>query len=255
MTEKIYKTPEGTRIYAIGDVHGMRDVLKAMHEAITFDMLDDHKTKSASEQTHIVYLGDYVDRGPDSHGVIEDILERCGRDDGIARTTLLGNHERGMLSFLEGGDYAESWLHWGGMQTLHSYGVATDKEVLLPAEIDDAIAALKAVMPPDHLDFLQTLEPYSVIGDYVFVHAGIDPLKALEQQSLQDLTFIRQPFLSWHEQAEYQPFEQRVVHGHTISKEPTLRPHRIGVDTGAYEDGGKLTCVVLEGAGVRFLQV
>jgi serine/threonine protein phosphatase 1 len=251
MTEKTYSAPEGMRVYAIGDVHGQRTMLADMHEAIMMDLL----SGDAPQETHVVYLGDYVDRGPDSKGVIDDLIARRDRGDGVAKTFLLGNHERGMLSFLENGSHAESWLHWGGVQTLHSYGVEQDKEILLPAEIEGAIEALNAVLPDDHRAFLKTLEPYQVIGDYIFAHAGIDPQKSLEQQSLQDLTFIRQPFLSWHKDPQYTPFEKRVVHGHTISKEPMLRPHRIGVDTGAYEDGGKLTCVVLEDESVRFLQV
>lgn len=253
MTQKFsakFSTPDQLRIYAIGDIHGYAQALDRMHEAITNDLI----ANEPSAGVHIVYIGDYIDRGPDSKGVIERLIERKTRGDGVPKTFLAGNHEKVMLDFLlynDGQPADDSWLRWGGMQALQSYGVYTDKDLLTPAEIEALPALLRESVPPAHMDFLQSLELSLTLGDYMFVHAGVDPRKSEHEQSVRDLTTMREPFLSWQT-----CWSKCVVHGHSITPdhEPEVLGHRIGIDTGLYE-GGPLTCVVLEGVDVRFLYV
>jgi serine/threonine protein phosphatase 1 len=221
-----------------------------MHERIAADLLE-----SPPQEAEIVYLGDYIDRGPDSRGVIELLIGRAGRGDGIGKTFLLGNHEHGMLEFMRDpySDLGSIWLDWGGRETLESYGF-TLPPVVLPTEREDLGQGLARALPPSHRAFLEGLSTQAMLGDYLFAHAGVDPRKPLDQQALSDLTFIREPFLSWHLDPLYKPLPRKVVHGHTIAEEPQNLPHRVGVDTGAYA-GGPLSCAVLEGESVRFLQV
>lgn len=242
-----FSLPAGLRVYAIGDIHGYLSALDNMHEAIDADL----KQGEPPKKVMIVYMGDYVDRGPDSSGVLSRLVEYKQRDDGITRVFLTGNHEVGMLEFIRnshsGGD--EAWLGWGGFETLLSYGVPYILKTFYNNEGEEAARRLKACIPAEHMDFLNTLEPCFRIGGFFFAHAGVDPLASLGDQSLHDLTFMREPFLSWD-----QPLECVVVHGHTITREPVVKPHRIGIDTGLYQ-GGRLTAAVIEGQHLRFLQV
>lgn len=242
MINQKYFIPAGLRVYAIGDVHGYAGLLRAMHEAIARDLAED-----SADEAHIVHLGDYVDRGPDSKGVIDVLMVARDLDDGVVRHFLRGNHEDGMFEFMDDPLHA-AWLKWGGVETLASYGIAFD------GDVERAAAALRASISGEHLAFYDGLALSHEIGDYFFAHAGVDPFKPFDAQTRKDLTRIRQPFLSWHKEADYVPLARRVVHGHTIAKEPIERPHRVGVDTGAYEHG-VLTAAVLEGGDVRFLQV
>ncbi len=243
VTQTGFSLAQGLRVYAIGDIHGFSDALDRMHDAIAADLLD-HPPESA----HIVYLGDYIDRGPDSKGVIDRLIARRDRGDGIEKTFILGNHEMGLYEFTKN-PHESRWLMYGGIETLKSYGIVFAADVPLPGEIEDAAGRLLNVLPPAHREFLEALEYYRAIGDYFFVHAGIDPLKPLEKNTVRDFTFIREPFLSWPA-----AFSKMIVHGHTISEKPEIKKHRIGVDTGLYA-GGKLTAAVLENDTVRFLQV
>lgn len=247
-----YTLPDGLRVYAIGDVHGYLEPLKAMHEAISMDLINN----PPAGKVHIVYIGDYVDRGPDSRGVIEYLIERRERGDGIEKTFLMGNHEWSMIEFYSRPDEAArgNWLDWGGIDTLRSYGITFEADVVLPGEAERAAARLREILPEEHCGFLEGLDLSVDIGDYFFTHAGVDPFKGFSAQKARDLFTSREPFLSWHRNPAYKPLEKRVVHGHTISKEPEELPHRVGIDTGLY-DGGKLTCAVVEGAQVRFLGV
>jgi len=146
------------------------------------------------------------------------------------------------------------WLRYGGLQTLASYGVTFEDDLPSPAEVEAASARMEAAISQRHFDFFRSLELSVEIGDYVFVHAGIDPSLPLAQQERRAFIGIREPFLSWHEHPDYAPLEKRVVHGHTIAPAPEVLPHRVNVDTGLY-DGGVLTAGVFEGTDVRFLQV
>lgn len=241
-----YHIPSGQRVYAIGDIHGYPDALMRMEQAIEADL-----QAGAPGAVHIVYLGDYIDRGPDCRRVIDLLIEAAARGDGVERHFIEGNHERYLIDFLEVGDIPSvyQWLHWGGRQTLESYGAVLKEAVPLPSEIEAAREKLLKSMSQDHRAFLNGLLLTREMGDYLFVHAGIDPLKPLDQQTARDLQNIRKPFLNWEK-----PLAKKIVHGHTVEREPQNLTHRIGIDTGLYQ-GGKLTCAVLEGAAVRFLQV
>ncbi|MDQ1080213.1 serine/threonine protein phosphatase 1 [Pseudoroseomonas cervicalis] len=222
------RLPQGLRVYAIGDVHGCAARLATLHRRIT----EDWQSRPA-ERCAIIHLGDYVDRGPDSAAVIEALLGPLPVA-GAESVLLRGNHEAMMLEGLQGGpgSLAEDlWLWNGGDATLASYG-ARDAGFAPPAA---------------HLALLQATALQWQAGDYLFVHAGIDPRRSLEAQRSQDLLWIREPFLSWP-----RAFPMVVVHGHTPCRAPELRPNRIGIDTGAV-GGGALTCLVLQEAGLRFL--
>jgi serine/threonine protein phosphatase 1 len=225
--------PDGTIVYAIGDVHGRADLLGALQDQIAADA----RASDAGRRV-AVYLGDYVDRGPASRGVIDRLLDRPLP--GFESVHLMGNHEAFLLQFLETVAAGPGWMMNGGRATLASYGVAPPARITDPEDLAKAQAALRAALPDDHRDFLQSLSLLHVEGDYAFVHAGVRPGVPLEEQAPSDLLWIREPFLDWSE-----PFERVVVHGHTIVEAPDIRPNRIGIDTGAFASG-VLTSLVLE---------
>ncbi|HVC61307.1 MAG TPA: metallophosphoesterase [Acetobacteraceae bacterium] len=224
--------PPGRRVYAIGDVHGCKPQLAALHAAVAADL-----AARPIGAARLIHLGDYIDLGPDSAGVIE-LLAAGPPIPGAATVNLLGDHERMLLQAL-GGDRAAAtdWLWSGGRDTLASWGIAAD----LPRE------AWEAALPATHLKFLRSLAWSHREGDYLFVHAGIRPGVALARQARDDLLTIRQPFL-WTEQN----LGVVVVHGHSTNPAPVVTANRIGLDTGA-GNGGKLTCAVLEEDRVGFL--
>jgi serine/threonine protein phosphatase 1 len=237
---KVPEAPAGRRVYAVGDIHGRRDLLDQAHRAILAD------ARSAAELEKVcVYIGDYVDRGDDSRGVVDALLSAPLA--GFRVVHLLGNHEDMMLRCLEDSSFMPLWIDNGGGATLSSYGVDWRRH----ADADDLEslrAAFRDALPVSHLRFLRSLAPSHVEGDYLFVHAGIRPGRDIGQQDLEDLIWIRDEFLS--SDADH---GNVVVHGHSISPEPDLQENRIGIDTGAFATG-KLTCLVLEGATRRFLQ-
>jgi serine/threonine protein phosphatase 1 len=225
--------PADLRVYAVGDLHGCADRLDAMQQLIAAD-----SAALAPMRTVIVYLGDYVDRGPDSAGVVERLM-RPPPVAGAEVVTLLGNHEQMMLEALSprpAQGAAGLWLGNGGAETLASYGADPDD----PRSWEEAV-------DPDHLDFLAGCALSWAAGEYVFVHAGVRPELPLYRQDPMDLLWIREPFLSWHGE-----LEAVIVHGHTPAERPEVLPHRIGLDTGAVF-GGPLTCAVLEADRLRFL--
>jgi serine/threonine protein phosphatase 1 len=225
--------PPGERVYAVGDVHGCLDQLDAMHQAIAADL---HARPHAAPL--VIHLGDYIDRGPDSAGVLGRLIAPF-RLPGVRVVNLLGNHEDLLLGALDGRRMeAEVWIGNGGHAALASWGVP-------PRTPPRRWAAL---IPPPHLALLRGLALMHRAGGYVFVHAGVRPALALAEQARQDLLWIREPFLS-----SDVPHEAVVVHGHTPEDGPVVRANRIGLDTGAVL-GGHLTCAVLEGDRVRFLQ-
>ena len=243
-----YGILSGWRVYAIGDVHGHLAGLDRMHEAIARDIL-----AGEPEKVHIIYLGDYIDRGPHNAAVIDRLIERQMRGDGITKTFLRGNHELALFEFMDD-PLGCDWLKYGGLDTLANYGIRFEGGMPLPAEAERAAEAMRDAIPREHFEFLRGLELSVTLGETLFVHAGVDPFKPLAAQTQRDMTAIRQPFLSWHEHPEFRPLEKMVVHGHSVSEKPVIRPHRIGVDTGLFK-GGKLSAAVLEGQTVRFLQV
>lgn len=229
--------PPGVRIYAIGDVHGHLALLERMIAAIDADLAA-HPVKEAIEVT----LGDYIDRGPDSRGVLQLLATRPPT--GRTRVSLRGNHEDFLLDFLDDPTELHFWAQNGAVETLASYGVHIN-----PAAIDVAHAhrELTAALPEHHRTFLKNLSTMHRIGDIVCAHAGIRPGVPLDEQSEHDLTTIRRDFIDFAD-----PLPVRVVHGHTPVKEPEVTPYRIDVDTGAFATG-QLTCAVLEGPDLRFL--
>jgi serine/threonine protein phosphatase 1 len=232
------RIPAGLRVYAIGDIHGRLDLLSRLHQMI----VDDAAAKGI--ERILIYLGDYVDRGPESAGVI-DLLSKETLP-GFSAVHLMGNHEDFLLRFLDDTSSGSAWFANGGVATLRSYGVKFDyAELLSPDRLHDK---LSRNLPARHLHFLRGLSLSHVIGDYLFVHAGIRPAVAMELQSPADLMWIRGDFLN-----STVDHGRIVIHGHTITDEPEIRENRIGIDTGAFATDC-LTCLVLEGASRRFLQ-
>ncbi len=222
----------GLRVYAIGDVHGCLDRLVALHWAITADLAANPVAESV-----LIHLGDYVDRGPDSAGVIW-LLTGSVAPPVSRRVDLQGNHEVMMMAALTADSRAaEGWVENGGSATLESYRVPPDA---LPAD-------WLTHVPLQHRQWIKTRQVTHQEGGYLFVHAGIRPGRKIYRQSTDDLLWIREPFLS---SSEKHPFV--VVHGHTPTAAPEIRSNRIGIDTGAAL-GGVLTCLVLEENRLRFL--
>jgi serine/threonine protein phosphatase 1 len=243
----------GKRIYAIGDIHGYLDALENMQAAIADDLKNsDIDPKEKGQDVFIIYLGDYIDRGPESAGVLDNLIAQQKIKDGITRIFICGNHDLCLQDFAQGriGPDTLNWFKWGGLNTLKSYGVNVDDveyEALRPAEIERLQIELSKSMPKKHKAFIGNAPFVHVEDDYLFAHAGIDPQKPVSEQTQEDLTYIREPFLSWET-----PCEKYVIHGHTIIEEPEILHHRIGVDVGVYKHG-RLGCVVLEEDTNRFI--
>lgn len=235
------RVPGGVRIYAIGDIHGRSDLLADLHARIRADA----SLAVKGTRCVVIYLGDYVDRGPDSPGVIETLLS--APLPGFTQVFLRGNHEAQFLDFLEHAKGGAEWLRLGGDATLHAYRTPWPSD----GAQDDRLAALAEnlarAVPREHKAFLHGLRNFVSVGDYFFVHAGVDPLRPLDDQEPRDLLWIRRRFLDWQEN-----FGKVVVHGHSTSRKPEVRGNRIGIDTGAYLSG-TLTALVLEGRRRRFL--
>jgi serine/threonine protein phosphatase 1 len=237
------KVPDGTLVYAVGDVHGRADLLEKMHAAILKDSLD-----VPAERKVVVYLGDYVDRGPGSKKVVDILLERPLA--GFERVHLMGNHEAFLIEFLNDLEAGPGWFFNGGLATLSSYGVKIGKHDELSYDVLQRVQEeFREKMPEEHRDFYKNLEFSRTEGDFFFVHAGIRPGVALDNQTDEDMLWIREEFLGSEED-----YGKVIVHGHTITWEPEVRPNRIGIDTGAFASG-VLTALVLEGREQDFLTV
>ena len=224
--------PPGRRVYAIGDIHGCAEQLAALHALIAQDLAERPVAAPL-----LVHIGDYVDRGPDTAGVIARLAGGTPIP-GVETVNLLGNHENTMLEALSGERAAGTdWLFAGGRPALESYGVDPDA----PRE------TWREAVPPSHIAFLQALPLMHREGGYAFVHAGVRPGIPLDQQARDDLLRMRQPFL--YSEID---FGAVIVHGHTPVKTAVVRHNRIAIDTGAVF-GGPLTCLVLEGETLGFL--
>ena len=231
------EVPEGQRVYAVGDIHGRLDLFDALIAAIEAD-----DAAAGPAETTVVLLGDLVDRGPDSAGVIARAREWQGRR---PVRILAGNHEEMFLASFDRPETLKHFLRFGGKETVLSYGI--DEREYRKASVEEVQAMMHAHVPAEDRAFLESFEDMVAIGDYLFVHAGIAPDKPLEDQRTRDLRWIREPFLSHPE-----PHGAVIVHGHTITDEPEDRGNRIGIDTGAYVSG-RLTALVLEGGSRRYL--
>jgi serine/threonine protein phosphatase 1 len=227
------RVPEGKRVYAIGDIHGRADLLRKIHALI----LEDVQEREPAENIAI-YLGDYVDRGHDSRGVLDILIDQPLP--GFQSIHLMGNHEDFMVRFLEDPKVGPPWIVNGGNATLLSYGVSLQK-VYNEEALKEGRNQLMARLPPPHWAFLHDLKTHHIEGDFLFVHAGVRPGIRTDEQEPQDMMWIRDDFLN--SVAEH---DHVVVHGHSINPKAEILDNRIGIDTGAYETG-KLTCLVLDG--------
>jgi serine/threonine protein phosphatase 1 len=234
--------PPGVRLYAVGDIHGQDDLLDAMLERLCADARD----ADQGVQSTVIFLGDYIDRGLGSARTI-DRLATLSDVPFVARF-LKGNHEEAMLDFLADASAGPAWVQYGAGETLASYGVKPPLASAGPEAFEAARIALLDALPDHHRAFLEALEPYVLHEPYIFVHAGVDPAKPLEQQSGREFYWIRDAFLN-----SPRRFDQKVVHGHTPEQSYHHDDRRIGIDTGAYLTG-VLTAVRLEGEAVSFLQ-
>lgn len=230
-------TPAETRIYAVGDIHGRSDLLRE-----TIEHIDDDLRRRPITHAVEIYLGDYVDRGPDSKGVIDLLAMRLVRSNAVC---LRGNHEDMMEGFLRDASRLPAWLKLGGVQTLASYGVDPHRDALEAGH--DLHRRFCGVFPRAHELFLKCMRPWISCGDYLFVHAGIRPGVPFERQALADLLWIREEFLT--SSLDHGKF---IVHGHTPVPHPEVHPNRLNIDTAAWRTG-TLTCAVLENASIQFL--
>ncbi len=260
------RLPDGERLYAIGDVHGRFDLLQDLLAQIR----EDAEKAPAGTAFTLLFLGDYVDRGMQSREVIELLAGDPWPEAG--KVYLRGNHDEMMRRFLTLPESGRMWFDLGGAATLFSYGVGFGQAAArgdeasaaeappagkrarrrAAAEAGDDWAGLAArleqALPDSHRRFLDSTKVHHRAGDYLFVHAGLRPGVPLAEQDPEEMMNIREPFLS-----DTIGAEQVVVHGHTPARRPEATGTRIGVDTGAYMSG-RLTALVLEGAGQRFLQ-
>ena len=227
--------PDGHFVAAIGDLHGRLDLFE-----ILWPKIETASRISACRQRTLIFIGDYVDRGNASSQLVARLLDGFP---GFDTVFLKGNHDETLLQFLADPKVGDIWRNFGGLETLSSYGVvhAPGKEWVTTRN------EFASALPPAHLQFFKNLKLQAVIGDYVFVHAGLKPYVALDQQRESDLLWIREEFLESRAN-----FGRIVVHGHTPAAAPVVRHNRIGIDTGAYMSG-RLTALVLEGRNRQFL--
>jgi serine/threonine protein phosphatase 1 len=234
--------PIGTVVWAVGDIHGRLDLLVPLAEAILADV----RASNAKDKL-VIFLGDYIDRGPDSRGVLR-LLDGMSSTPGVEWRFLRGNHEQAMLSFLDDYTAGPKWCEYGGDRALHSYGLSvpnlTHRQEAWKRVADD----LRHKLSAGEIAFLENLELSLTVGDYFFAHAGARPGVPLDRQSPDDLMWIRNAFLD-----SDKAFERVVVHGHTPTPCVHVDHRRIGVDTKAYESG-VLTALRLEGAERSLIQ-
>lgn len=230
--------PDGTRYYVIGDIHGRNDLFEALIMAI-----EEEAAKSPDLEVRVVLLGDLVDRGPASAQVIANARDWKSRRQ---VDILAGNHEEMFLQSFEKTQVLRHFIRHGGRETILSYGVPEDR--YNQASVEELQELMHAHVPQEDRDFVSRFDEMIIAGDYLFVHAGIQPGVALEDQNREDLLWIREQFLDHEGQ---HPFY--VVHGHTIFEDVEVRSNRLGIDTGAFRYG-RLTALVLEGSSRRLIQ-
>jgi serine/threonine protein phosphatase 1 len=236
---RIWNAPVGQRIYAIGDIHGRRDLLDDLLARI-----DSDDAARPPAQTQIIFLGDLVDRGSDSRGVVERLIQLREASDNVR--LLKGNHEELLIRVYEGDKRATSLFHRvGGRETMLSYGMSEDEYDAV--DLSELAELIPNHVPTAHIDFLKSFDDWIEAGDYLFVHAGIRPGLAIEEQETSDLRWIRRDFTEHKGE-----FSHMVIHGHTITEGVDEQRNRIGIDTGAFATG-KLTAIGIEGSERWFL--
>lgn len=223
--------PPGERIYAVGDIHGRADLFEVLIDAVD----QDDRDRGAAETT-VILLGDLIDRGPDSAGVLT-LAQSWQRNRHVR--VLMGNHEEMFLDSFDNEEVLRHFLRFGGRETLLSYPL--DPKAYSAASLGEVRRMMSDYIPEDDVSFIRSMEEMIAVGDYLFVHAGIRPGVPLAEQKAGDLRWIREPFTTTRES-----FGPVVVHGHTIYDAPEITPNRIGIDTGAYRTG-RLTALGLEG--------
>jgi len=234
-------TPHNMRIYAIGDVHGHLSLLNSIYQEITADL-----SSIGNMQYKILFLGDYIDRGPDSAGCVQFLSELLSKDAHVI--CLKGNHEDKLQKFLSNPiALADSFFGYGGIECTMSYGIDMTNFNFSNEEIIEMCAELNRKIPTAHKQFYNKLAISVSFGDYLFCHAGVRPGVDLNKQADKDLMCIRSEFV-YHEA----PYDKVIVHGHTPAYPMEILPNRINVDTCAY-DTGILSCLVLEGSGYRVI--
>lgn len=238
------RVPDGIRIYAVGDVHGRHDLLVKLFEKIEADA-----AAAPEQQREIIFLGDYIDRGLYVRQTLDWLIEFPNRPEGqrYRLTCLKGNHEELLLKFLKNPDAGQVWLENGAYETLLSFGIKLSSPRPKPETFKHLSEQLHSKLKDNYLKFISDRGLARTVGDYFFCHAGIDPDRPLKSQQPQSLLWIRDKFLQ-----SDRLFEKIIVHGHSISPLPDVRPNRIGIDTGAYGTG-RLTCLVLYGNNRAFL--
>lgn len=237
--ERLVMDMRETVVYAVGDVHGCYDELRALERKIELD------AQAFRGRKIIIMLGDYVDRGPNSRRVIEHLMAPPPK--GFMRVCLAGNHEAAMLAYLDGHLSREPWLRVGGRETLFSYGVDPERLASLYASDDEVDERIRETIPASHIAFMRTLPVMVCSEKFVFVHAGIRPGIALEAQDEADLLNIREEFFR-----AAHSLDRWVVHGHTIVDVPKLDGRRLDIDTGAFQSG-RLTALRIVGKYGRLL--
>ncbi|WMT72917.1 metallophosphoesterase family protein [Bradyrhizobium sp. Ash2021] len=227
------RLPDGVRIYAISDIHGCAHLLEQMLGVIDADVAHS-RPRHAIE----VYLGDYIDRGPDSRGTLDLLIKRSRRGNMVF---LKGNHEAFLGAVFRDPSRIADWFQFGGIQTLMSYGLSPSSDAD-EEEQRELVRELAAAMPPQHREFLQRLRLTFTCGDFFFVHAGVRPGIPLPEQQEADLLWIREEFLR-----SQKNFGKYVVHGHTPVRSAEVLPNRANIDTGAYATGN-LTLLSIQGS-------
>lgn len=236
------QVPAGQAVYAIGDIHGRFDLMQDLLRRI----VEDAAGHPQNEVRHLIFLGDYIDRGSESRAVVEALL----RDPiyGFQTVRLMGNHEEAFLAFLDRRSDGLDWLTFGGLETLLSYGVPLRSMPRTEEAVEELRLSVLSAVPKPHVELMRNCTLHHTIGDYFFVHAGVRPGVPIERQSPTDMMWIRDDFLRART-----PLPGRVVvHGHTICDLPEDRGYRVNIDTGAFASG-RLTCLALRGQERRFI--
>jgi serine/threonine protein phosphatase 1 len=227
-------------VFAIGDVHGRVDLLERATAAIEAQAAE----AAGANRTILIFLGDYIDRGPSSREVIEHLMALKARAP-FELTFLRGNHEQILIDLIGGGEDSARWLDHGGRETLMSYGAR------LPARGVTSVKSLREIardcVPAEHLEFLTSTEFFRKVGDYIFVHGGLRPDRLVEEQSDADMLWYRML-------TDERPlWRETVVHGHQPNPRPIEGRHHIGIDTGAWETGA-LTVLRVEAEERAFMK-
>jgi serine/threonine protein phosphatase 1 len=238
MTNELETFNGDVRFYVIGDIHGRSDLLDRIADEIGLDI----ETHQGGECLTIT-LGDYVDRGPDSRGVLDRLARNPFPTGYVA---LKGNHEALLERFLHDPSIGDYWRRLGGLETLHSYGVPVN-DLMIGKGFEQAARALRTAIPKEHLNFLSELRSFIKIRNYFLCHAGVRPGISLANQAVDDLLWIREEFLN-----STADFGKMIIHGHSPTEWPDIRSNRINIDTGAFATG-RLTCLVVDGEQRRFL--